>query len=179
MTCIVGIIQKGKTYIGGDSAGVGNGYQAEIRKDVKVFRVDDFVIGCTTSFRMIQLLRYSLSLPKKHPDVDIYKYMCTDFINTVRKCFRDGGFVEIDKNVERGGTFLVGWQDRLFTIYDDYQVAEMSKGYDAVGCGQAFALGGLDAMDSALPAEERINKVLEIATYRSAGVRPPFIIEHT
>lgn len=178
MTCIVGVIQKGKTYIGADSAGVG-GLDVTIRKDPKVFKVGDFVIGCTSSFRMIQLLRFSLQLPKVYPDSDIYQYMCTEFINAVRTCFRNGGFLEIDKNVESGGFFLVGYKDRLFNVEADYQVGEGEKGYDALGCGERFALGALDAMSQEWDAEQKIKKALEIATYRSGGVRPPFIIEST
>ncbi len=178
MTCIVGIIHKGKTYIGGDSAGVG-GYDVTVRKDVKVFKVGDFIIGCTTSFRMLQLLRFSFNPPKKHDDDDIYKYMCTVFIDAIRKCFKEGGFAEQDKSVEKGGTFLVGWKDRLFVIYDDYQVGESSDGYDSVGCAFQYALGALKALPNTLSPEDKIKKTLEISTHFSAGVRPPFVIEHT
>lgn len=93
MTCIVGYLDKKtkKVTIGGDSAGSSSN-RVTIRKDVKVFKNDDFVIGCTSSFRMIQLLRFSF----KPPEIklkDIYEYMCTDFINVVRNCFKDGGYI--------------------------------------------------------------------------------------
>ena len=42
MTCIVGLVEKGNVYIGGDSAGVG-GYSLTVRADRKVFRNGDFV----------------------------------------------------------------------------------------------------------------------------------------
>jgi ATP-dependent protease HslVU (ClpYQ) peptidase subunit len=178
MTLIVGVIEKEKVYIGADSAGV-SGYNVTIRKDAKVFKNGDFVIGCTSSFRMIQLLRYSFKPPKKYDDADIFEYMCTVFINEIRTCFRSGGFIEIDKNIESGGTFLVGYRDRLFTIDSDFQVAESERPYTACGCGMSFALGALDAMDPARPADERIKEALQIGVYRSGGVRPPFIIEST
>lgn len=178
MTCIVGVIQKGKVYIGADSAGVA-GLDVTIRKDPKVFKVGEFVIGCTGSFRMIQLLRFSLTLPKIYPDSDIYQYMCVEFINAVRTCFRNGGFLEIDKNIERGGFFLVGYKDRLFNVQGDYQVGEVERNYDAMGCGEPFALGALDALNQEMDAEVQIERVMRIAAYRSGGVRPPFIIEST
>ncbi len=37
MTCIVGLVDNGKVYIGGDSAGCA-GYDVRIREDQKVFR---------------------------------------------------------------------------------------------------------------------------------------------
>ena len=61
MTCIVGMLNKGKVIIGADSAGV-SGLDVQIRKDPKVFITGEFVIGCTTSFRMIELLQFSLKI---------------------------------------------------------------------------------------------------------------------
>lgn len=176
MTCIVGVIEKQKVYIGADSAGV-RGLDIWLRKDPKVFKNGDFVLGCTSSFRMIQLLRFSFKPPKRHVDQDIYEYMCVDFINEVRQCFKSGGFAEKDKEVEGGGCFLVGYQGRLFTIEGDYQVGECADGYNSVGCGESFALAALDALDKKMPVKDRIIKALEIAAYRSGGVRPPFVIE--
>jgi len=178
MTCIVGYVQKGKTFIGADSAGVA-GMNVTIRKDPKVFKVGEFVIGCTSSFRMIQLIRFTFQPAKKHDDTDTFQYMCTSFINELRKCFKEGGFAARDKDVESGGTFLVGYKGRLFMIGSDYQVAENEEGYDSVGCGESFALGALDMADKKMSAIDIINRALAIAAHRSGGVRPPFIIEST
>lgn len=178
MTCIVGVIEKGKVYIGADSAGV-SGLDISIRKDPKVFKVGEFVIGCTSSFRMIQLLRYSFHPPKRHGDEDVYQYMCTGFVNALRQCFKDGGFAEINSSVESGGCFLVGYSGRLFSIYSDFQVAEHDQEFSSMGCGEDFAKGAMMGMGNKLPAKDRINKALEVATHFSGGVRPPFIIEHT
>lgn len=177
MTCIVGIIANKKVYIGGDSAGVDD-LNIVIRKDVKVFKVGKFIIGCTTSFRMIQLIRFSFTPPKVPKDKDIYEYMCTDFIDELRKCFKRGGFLTIDNSVESGGRLLVGYQDRLFQIESDFQVGESVDGLDSVGCGQQYAKGALSALKNNPPVE-RINKTLEIVTHFSGGVRPPFVIETT
>jgi ATP-dependent protease HslVU (ClpYQ) peptidase subunit len=182
MTCIVGVIDRkeGRVYMGADSAGVDCGtLQIVSRKDVKVFRVGEFVIGCTTSFRMIQLLRYSLKLPKVGSSTDIYRYMCTDFINAVRSCFKEGGFLEKEKEREGGGTFLVGYQSRLFQIMDDYQVQETLEDFDACGCGARYAMGALMATGEEWTAQDRIKRALQVAEHFSAGVRPPFIIETT
>lgn len=181
MTCIVGIIEKGKrTVIGGDSAGVA-GLDITIRKDVKVFKVQEFVIGCTSSFRMIQLIRFSFNPPKKYDDEDIYKYMCTSFIDALRDCLKKGGYARRENEEEKGGCFLVAWKDRLFQINSDYQVGESIDNHDSVGCGESFALGALDAMDEGITmtTEEKVKKALEVATYRSAGVRPPYTILST
>lgn len=51
MTAIVGLVEKGNVYIGGDSAGVA-GLSISIRGDEKVFKVGPFIMGFTSSFRM-------------------------------------------------------------------------------------------------------------------------------
>lgn len=173
MTCIVGIVHDGKVTIGADSAGVG-GLDIQNRKDVKVFTNGGFVIGCTTSFRMIQLLQYKLSAPKRHPDTDVMRFMVTDFIEEVRKLFREGGFTTKEKEAESGGTFLVGHSGRLFRIDSDFQVGERADGFDACGCGESYALGSMAAL-SELGPQVRLQRALETAAHFSAGVRGPFV----
>jgi ATP-dependent protease HslVU (ClpYQ) peptidase subunit len=172
MTCIVGLVHEGKVLIGGDSAGVG-GLDIQNRKDVKVFTNGDFAMGCTTSFRMIQLLQYKLSPPKRHPDVDVMRFMVTDFVEEVRKLFRDGGFTTKDKEAENGGTFLVGHAGRLFRVDSDFQVGERADGFDSCGCGESYALGSLACTEGMLP-RERVERALVVAARFSAGVRGPF-----
>lgn len=172
MTCIVGIAHEGKTLIGADSAGA-SGYDIANRKDAKVFTNGGLVIGCTSSFRMIQLLQYQLVVPKRHPDTDLMRYMVSEFVEAVRKCFRDGGFMTKDKDAEFGGTFLVGVSGRLFTVHGDYQVAERTDGFDACGCGEAYALAAM-ACTPGLAPHERLRNALQIAEHFSAGVRGPF-----
>lgn len=178
MTLIIGMVNNGKVYVGGDSAGVSR-LDVRIRKDSKVFKKGEFVIGCTTSFRMIQLIRFSFNPPKKYDDIDIYEYMCTGFVDALRDCFKKGGFSKINNGEESGGEFIVGWRDRLFKIYSDFQVSEEEGEYIACGCGEHYALGALDAIDRSLPIEDKILTALKIGEYRTAGVRSPFIIENT
>lgn len=177
MTCIVGFLdKKTKTVtMGADSAGVA-GLDITIRKDKKIFRNKDFVIGCTSSFRMIQLLQFKF-VPPYIDGKDIYEYMCTDFIDAVRKTFQNGGFLTKDKEAEHGGFFLVAYKDRLFCIQDDFQVAETTGGMDSVGCGSDYALGCLHTIvnDPSTP-EDKVKRSLECAAYFSAGVAGPFHI---
>lgn len=180
MTCIVGIVDKkeNRVIVGGDSA-ESAGNSIYIRKDTKVFKNGDFVIGCTSSFRMIQLLRFSF----KPPEItkDIYEYMCTDFINAVRVCFKDGGYLQKNEGGDDiGGTFLVAYKNRLFKIENDFQVAENLDGFDAVGCGADFALGVLFSFQSQdITTEDKVLKSLEAAEYLALGVCRPFIIINT
>ena len=178
MTCIVGFVNKKskKVYMGADSAGVA-GLDVTIRKDLKIFKKGEFLIGCTTSFRMIQIIRFSFNPPpliKK----DVFEYMCTDFIDEIRACFKKGGFLEKDKEAESGGCFLVGYKNRLFKIDSDFQVGESVDGHMAIGCGSSFALGSMYSTEHSYP-EYKVLEALRCAAHYSAGVRAPFTILNT
>lgn len=175
MTCIVGLVHEGVAYIGADSAGVG-GLDITIRADRKVFKNGEFLMGFTASFRMGQLLRHAFTPPYRRHDVELEKYMVTEFVDAVRSCLKTGGFAAKNSEVERGGDFIVGHAGRLFTIESDYQVGEPTREYAATGCGYAYALGSLHSTRGQKP-EDRIRAALEAAADGSAGVAPPFHIE--
>jgi ATP-dependent protease HslVU (ClpYQ) peptidase subunit len=179
MTCVVALRHEGVIYMGCDSAGVG-GYSRSNRMDPKIYRVGEMLIGFTTSFRMGQLLGYSLTLPRHHADVPVENWMATAFINAVRDCLKAGGWAEKDKDQERGGTFLVAYKGRIFTIFSDYQVGENAEPYAAVGCGEDLALGSLHTSqreEGFIDPRDRVTAALEAAAAFSAGVYPPFRIE--
>lgn len=83
MTCIIGLADQGKVYIGADSI-VSNGYTREITERSKVFRVGEFLIGSCGSIRMANVLQYHLSVRpiEEHEDVD--RYMVVAFVEGVR-----------------------------------------------------------------------------------------------
>ena len=74
MTCIVGFTDKKNniTWIGADSLG-SNGYTQDVESNPKVFRnttLKNVVMGSTSTFRHIDLLKYSKTL---FPEIDKYK----------------------------------------------------------------------------------------------------------
>jgi len=175
MTCIIGLKYEGEIYIGGDSAGV-SGLALTVRADPKVFVKGDFIMGFTSSFRMGELLQFTLEIPKHHREVDTYEYMVTLFVDAVRECLKAGGYAKKDKEAEEAGTFLVGHLGRLFCIHDDYQVSESLYNFESVGCGHDIAKGAMFVSDGVSP-KDRIMKALEAAEGFSAGVRRPFIVK--
>ncbi len=172
MTCIVGLVDNGDVYIGGDSAGVA-GLSLSIRADEKVFGNGPFIMGFTTSFRMGQLLRYKFSPPAQTVHQTDMEYMVTSFIDACRQCFSGNGVGDKDATV--GGTFLVGYKGKLYTVEGDYQVGIPAAPFDAVGCGTDLALGAMYATEG-LDPKKRIELALSAASAFSAGVAPPFNI---
>lgn len=177
MTCVVGLEHRGHVWIGGDSAGV-SGWALTARADEKVFRNGPCVMGFTSSFRMGQLLRYSLTIPPQHEGVGDEEYMVTAFVDAVRECLKAGGYAKKENEVEAAGQFLVGHRGTLWKVDSDYQVGRSLCGYAAVGCGDEFALGALHATAGDAP-KRRINRALYAAADHSAGVRPPFTVIRT
>lgn len=183
MTAIVGLIHAGRVHLGGDSAGV-SGWDITTRADAKVFRNGPFVFGFTTSFRMGQLIRWSLTAPTPGDGEDLDRFMCTTFVDSVRACLKAGGWAKKDSDREEGGKFLVGVRGRLFTVDTDYQVGESLDGFAAVGAGADVALGALYATwelalrpgDRAvdISPRNRLSLALEAAERFSAAVRGPF-----
>lgn len=175
MTCIVGFIDAQKnTYLGGDSAGV-SGLDITIRKDPKVFKKDKMIIGYTSSFRMGQLLRFKLKIPKQPLKIDNYEYMCSLFIDTVRKCLKDNGYAGIKNNEETIGEFIVGYKGNLYKISGDLQVGISEENYSVCGCGSYYALGSLATNRDPDP-QQKVLKALQVAEKFSGGVRRPFRI---
>lgn len=185
MTCIVGFVHQNQfgqkqVYMGGDSSGL-SGWDLTQRKDPKVFYVGKVVIGFTSSFRMGQILQHSFVPPDRTPGEDLYQYMCTRFIDEVRKVLHTKGFTERKNDREEGGQFLVGIEGRLFNVGSDFQVGENIHGFDAIGCGGSQAVGAL-AVLSALPnlaAKDVVLNALKIAEVFSGGVRGPFNVVST
>ncbi|MDO8520875.1 MAG: hypothetical protein Q7S52_02055 [bacterium] len=180
MTCIVAVTNGKRIVIGGDSAGVG-GYSLTVRKDKKVFKRSDesktfWLFGFTSSFRMGQLIQYELKLPPVDSNAreDLYGFMVTKFIPSLRECLKSGGYAEKKYEVETGGTFIVGLLGRIFEIENDYQVAEHSESFTAVGCGHDLAKGSLYTSRRSANLHARVRQALEAAERFSAGVRGPF-----
>jgi ATP-dependent protease HslVU (ClpYQ) peptidase subunit len=175
MTAIVGVADKGKVWIGGDSAGLA-GWTLQVRTDRKVFKNGEFLIGFTTSFRMGQILAYGFTPPKRPVEKDVMHFMVTDFIDALRACLKSAGYAKKENEKESAGEFLIGYAGRLFNICEDYQVGENAAKYAACGCGMDIAHGALHAL-SDMPARERIKAALAAAEAHSGGVRGPFHIE--
>jgi hypothetical protein len=185
MTCIVGYLYRDTVYLGGDSAGTDDSFSQQIRKDPKVFSNGPFIFGFTSSFRMGQLLMSSKFQPwEQNPNQSDYDYMVTDFIDSIRKLFKKGGYLQKNsEGDEIGGTFLVGYKGVLYYVEDDFQIGIIETPYLSIGCGCDLALGSMYTSVETLGGEQQIRKhhindiltkALEASSKFSAGCKPPF-----
>lgn len=130
MTCIIGFTDRENniSWIGGDSLG-SDGYIKATEMPSKVFRNETFtnvLIGGTTTFRHLDLLKYSESLFDeidwyKKANID-HKYMVTKFIPKVIELFKYGIIGEPE--TKRCGNFIVATPGKIFEVQPDYKQAE-------------------------------------------------------
>jgi hypothetical protein len=169
MTCIVGVVTRGKgVVLGGDSLG-SSGWDGTERKDPKVFRLSrEVACGFTSSYRMGQILRYHVTLPPLGKDE--YAWAVRDFIPQIREAFKEHGYTKVDNSVETGGVFLLAVRDRLFRVDNDFQVGEAAAPFESCGCGEDYALGALHILGNTGAARHRVKRALEAASRFSNGV---------
>ena len=180
MTCIVGLIDNGKVYIGADSQATAGYVKHTLPAGAaKVFKLGDMLIGCCGDVRGANILRYRFTPPAHHPpDMDDATFIATTVVDAMRACFKDAGASKIENSVEEtgGSLFVIGYHNRLFRIGGDWSVFETAEPYMVTGSGQEFALGALYAGTGKTP-KARIEKALEAAEKFDIYCRGPFVIE--
>jgi ATP-dependent protease HslVU (ClpYQ) peptidase subunit len=179
MTCIVAIAQNGTVYMGSDHAASDDKTGWIIaRKEPKCFKVGQYGIAFTDSFRMGQILQYNWTPPKYTPtktNSGLDKFMRTKFVDSVKQAFKDNGFGSIVQGQEdEGGIFIVGVEGRIFTVDEDFHVGEAVVNYMAEGSGGQLALGALHATKNQKNPRMRLKLALEAAAEFSMSVSPPF-----
>lgn len=176
MTCIVGIQHKGKVYIGGDSLGTDSAYGKTVRADEKVFVSGEMIFGFCGSYRLGQLLRYTLSIPPRVEGLDDMTYLVGSFIPAVIQAYEQGKNLTTNRGeASQPGEFLLGYRGELYLVQCDFQVGRPTLPYETTGCGADLAKGSLFATPKLKP-EERITLALKAAETHSAGVGGPFLI---
>lgn len=185
-TCIVGIKEDDNVYIAGDSLG-SSGSSGTVYKNKKVFHLQnrkEIIIGYTSSFRMGQLIQYSNTL---FNDDDFLikdrideKYLVNTFIPNLQSLLSRGGYQEEEKAAVIGGTFLLGYKNKLYKVQEDYSILESENSYISIGCGEDFALGSLHTTENLnMSIMERLNLALESADKFSLSVSKPYYMVST
>lgn len=177
MTCVVGYAEQGKIYVGADSA-YGRPNEILPRQDAKVFVNGSYIIGGSGCSRTNQILAHIFK-PPKPPTRDIHAFMVQDFVEALRKTFKEAGVAGKDKDREEGGEaeLVIGVRGKLFTLYRDYQVGVPADSFAACGAGLAYALGAMAALRATrMSPEKRVRIALAAAERYSPWVRRPFIV---
>jgi ATP-dependent protease HslVU (ClpYQ) peptidase subunit len=147
MTCIVGIIDNGVVYLGGDSAASGVDTRSMIKRSPKVVKKGNFLFGVCGNPRLLDILHYDFQIPERG-ETPILEYIKLDFINALEQCLTDNGFIEVENKVARiSSIILMGYEGHLFQVTGAFQVMERIEPYDAIGSGDQIALGCFKGFD--------------------------------
>lgn len=172
MTCIVGVIEDGVVYLGGDSA-ITAGDTKWCLNEPKVFLSEDrkMGIGYAGLLRIGNVLKYKFKIPKLRRDIN--KYIYKDFVDALRECFKANGI-----SIDGDGDFqvLVAVKGKLFSIDEGFGVSEIRDKFAAIGSGTDYALGSLFSTMGQDP-NGRVMAALEASAHFSTNVGAPFYVE--
>lgn len=142
MTAIIGFIKDDVAYIAGER---GNSDMSSITPSLspKVFNIGPYAYGYAGTTGIGQMIAYTFDFTYPSNDVDIYKYLVTTLVPSLRRHVQNQG-MEIDKE-EDATDLLLGYRGRLFELSTyDFQCVEYS--ITAIGSGREFSLGSYHAI---------------------------------
>ena len=173
MTCIVGIADGNKVWMGADSM-VSDGSLKAMFAEGKLWRVGELLIGGCGDVRPEQILLHNLKLPVRPKAMPAAKYLVTRVVPAMSKLLSEHGMLKKGQ-LRGGGSMMVGYDGELYSIGCDLSVVVASDRYAAEGSGRDFALGSLHS-STGDPAK-RLTKALEAAAYHELHVGPPFVYQ--
>ena len=183
MTCIVGAVVRGRTYIGGDSASVSGDIHVP-RAEAKVLRKDGYVFGFSGTWRFVQIVAHAWTLPTRPAGSSLEEYAVGQAMQSLRAVLKTRGFLHVKDGVETipsQGAFMFGSRGELVAVYADFQVAnrgESDPSYAALGSGWEVALGALYKRWPPRKGQEKavLRLSLAAAEHHVTTVQKPFSI---
>jgi ATP-dependent protease HslVU (ClpYQ) peptidase subunit len=186
MTTIVGVQYKDKAVIVADNQ-VTDFSASSMRRlnhpDMKkIAQRGPFLVAGSGEVAPCDIAQHFWNPPKitTKDHEDLYHYVITKAMPSLRKCLTDNGFDFNEGKSESkadGGEqrfrFIMAVGGELFDIADDLSVCRTDDGFYGVGSGADFALGALAA--GATP-EEAVNIACRFSVYSSG---PLLVMEQT
>ena len=186
MTCIIGLVDNGTIYMGGDSV-VTYGSGLWTSDQPKVVRNGSFLFGGAGSPRAAQLLEHVFVPPPRLEGQGTMQYMATAFTGSIRECFEADNFKtnqtykSEDRSVDAGPLvdteILMGYEEQLYIIDSCCNIIHVAAPYRAIGAGQDVAIGALYALTlQDCDPEYAVRTALEAANAHISGIRPPYLV---
>lgn len=172
MTVIVGLVEGNEAYMASDTRiSAGTEIVNVATQDHKIFRIGKMIVGCTGTFRTIQLIREGLKLPTQMESQSDTNYLTLTFAKTVEELYKE---YSVTKDDDKPG-FLVGYNSKVYRIFSNWSISQPA--YDAIGSGGSVARGGLAAsylLKAKLSPEKRLRLAVAVAAHCDSGCGGPF-----
>jgi len=172
MSCVVGVIDDGKIYMGADGyATTGEGERRPIVAN-KLFFNKDYLIGFTGSVRTGRILTSDYFNPPAKIE---------EMPDAIREHLYEKGCVLTSEEHGQihGANFLIGFQGKIYEILIDFQMNETRGDCNSIGAGSPFAFGSLYTTRLAknITPKGRIMIALNAASCYTSTCGPPFVYE--
>jgi hypothetical protein len=153
MTTIVGIQYRNKSVLVADNQVTDGEGRRFIHPDMKkIAKRGEFLIAGSGEVQPCDVVQHFWNPPKPTATDkrDLYHFIITKAMPSIRKCLVDNGFDFNEgkgegKSDEQRFHFLLCVGGELFDVADDLSVCRTEDGFYAVGSGAAYALGALAA----------------------------------
>jgi hypothetical protein len=172
------LVHGEKVYMGADSISLIDD-EVHPQSDQKIYRVGEFLFGSIGNTTIRRHIQHGFQPPSiEHPD--LMAYMVLRFTPALRRFL--AGVPGVEHYADGGRKLMVGVRGRLFSfaVKADYlDLSESTRGYDAIGYGQAHAMACLHVTEpQEWPPQARLEKALETAEVFNCYVRSPFRFLH-
>jgi len=179
MTCIVGLVDGNKVWLGGDRAATDGGLNRTLLKEPKIFTKGEIGFGVCGLPKVMDALKHAIELPVQ-TEGDDKGFLVSQVIPAIRE-----GLVKFDAagenkspfgggpGIEFEGAMLVAYRGRLYNLQGNFQLVEGDEKFASVGSGSKLALGSFDSTKKVSNPKRRIIMALEAST-KNAGCAPPF-----
>lgn len=179
MTCIVGLIDGDKVWLGGDRAATDGGLNRTLLKEPKIFTKGDIGFGVCGLPKVMDALKHAIDLPQQSGGDD-KSFLVAEVVPAIREGLKKfdaagpssspfGGSNEICFE----GAMLVAYRGRLYELEGNFQLVEGEEKFASVGSGSKLAIGSFDSTRKVSNAKKRLLMALEAST-KNAGCAPPF-----
>ena len=174
MSCVVGIVQDGVIYMGGDSLAIDDDSNQTLVKDEKVFYKtvglkSKMLMGFVGNYRIGNIMKHTFRCPKRLSNDTVEQYIYDRFIVSLKEAVKDEKFEDT--------SLLLGYEKNLYVIEDDFSVVCPVSPYTSIGHGAPYALGALSVLFSfGTTPQVKIEMSLSAASDHSAAVKPPYLI---
>lgn len=146
MTIIAGAVTKNDgVFLAADSQTEDS--LKSIDYDGKIWSNGDYVLGGAGELRAIQVVKHFFSVPefREHNFGDIEKFLVKEVVPPLKEVMRENEVLESNKKVISSPiSLIIGWDDFICLIREDFSVYIPSYKRIAAGSGAPQALGFFD-----------------------------------
>lgn len=112
----------------------------------KIVERNGYLIAVAGDGRAADILNYSWKPPRCNASGDLYGFVVSKVIPSMRKALADGGWKDSsDSKDDNGIDALIAIRGQLFSIASDFTVLRDENGFYGAGSGGNYAVGALEA----------------------------------